>query len=66
VIAGMDCSSAAAGSDLWISDIPPKDLCPANGRSAVLGRMPWVSRATAIKPDVKQSNRDWLRVKVIR
>ena len=41
-----------------------KDLCPANGRSAVLGRMPRVSRATAIKPYVKQSNRDWLRMRL--
>src|SRR5947208_12501070 len=33
--------------------IPPQALGPASGRSAVLGRMPWDSRATALGPDLK-------------
>src|SRR5438067_1130607 len=35
-------------------DIPPQALGPASGRSAVLGRMPWDSRATALGPDIKE------------
>src|SRR5437763_6145267 len=35
-------------------DIPPQAFGPASGRSAVLGRMPWDSRATALGPDIKE------------
>jgi hypothetical protein len=42
---------AAASLGFAERDIPPQAFGPASGRSAVLGRMPWESRATAFEPD---------------
>jgi len=37
--------------DLWRSDISPKASPDKRADLQCLGEMPWVSRATAIKPD---------------
>jgi hypothetical protein len=38
--------------DLWGITASPKALGPRADKEQCLGDMPWISRATAIKPDV--------------